>query len=86
MRTILAGTAAVIVLLAIDIQPGSAQNPTRPFCIRDGMNGPGTWDCSYYNMKQCLASASGAGGTCYENPFYQGSKKAAPQRKQRERT
>ena len=83
MRHILAGLAVAVALLAA--HAASAQNTTRPYCIRDGHGGPGMWDCSYYSWQQCLASASGAGGTCWENPNYRGPKKkgaTAPPRSQ----
>lgn len=55
-----------------------AQNTTRPFCIRDGASGRGMWDCSYHTWQQCVASASGAGGSCWENPNYKGPKRKGP--------
>ena len=72
MRHILAGLAVAVALSAATIPSASAQNTTRPFCIRDGHGGSGMWDCSYYTWQQCQASASGAGGTCWENPNYKG--------------
>jgi hypothetical protein len=73
MRYILAGLAVAGVLLGA--HAAGAQNTTRPYCIRDGASGRGMWDCSYYSMQQCLASARGAGGSCWENPNYQGPKR-----------
>jgi len=74
MRVILASLTAVIAVLTVNVGTASAQaaNPTRPYCLRDGVSGGGSWDCSYYSMAQCLASASGAGGSCQPNPWYQG--------------
>jgi uncharacterized protein DUF3551 len=75
MRVILASLAAAVAILTVNApttasaQPG---NPTRPYCLRDGINGPGMWDCSYYSMQQCLATASGNGGSCQPNPWYTG--------------
>ena len=80
MRLILAGVAAAIALLAVDMQPAAAQNTTRPYCMRGGTFGAGSWDCSYYSMQQCLASASGLNGSCGPNPFYQGPRRGAPHR------
>jgi Protein of unknown function (DUF3551) len=82
MRLILASAAAVIGLLALDIQPGAAQNTTRPFCMRGGIFGQGSWDCSYHSMQQCLDSASGLNGTCMANPWYEGPRRGAPKRRQ----
>lgn len=72
--TILASLAAAVTILTVNAPTASAQpaNTTRPYCLRDGVNGPGMWDCSYYSMQQCLDTASGAGGTCQPNPWYQG--------------
>jgi hypothetical protein len=74
MRLILASLAAAIAILTVNVETSSAQpgNPTRPYCLRDGINGAGMWDCSYYSMQQCLATASGNGGTCQPNPWYIG--------------
>jgi hypothetical protein len=74
MRLILASVAAAIAILSVNVGSAAAQpgNPHRPFCLRDGIGGAGSWDCSYYSMQQCLASAHGAGGTCQPNPWYEG--------------
>jgi hypothetical protein len=75
MRFFLAGLAAIGVLAA-DHRPAEAQSGgERPWCIRDGVYGAGSWDCSYYNLRQCEESASGAGGSCWRNPKYIPSKK-----------
>jgi hypothetical protein len=74
MRMILTGLAAAIAILAVDVSAASAQpgGTRNPFCIRDGVAGGGTWDCSYHTLAQCRASASGAGGWCTANPWYDG--------------
>jgi hypothetical protein len=74
MRYILAGLAVAIAVSAA-VNQATAQNTTRPFCIRDGHGGPGMWDCSYYTWQQCYQSTLGAGGTCWANPNYKGPKK-----------
>lgn len=86
MRFVLAGAATVFALLAADIQSASAQpgGTRNPYCIRDGVFGRGNWDCSYRTWQQCLASASGAGGTCTENPWYRGVQRG-PKRQQQQR-
>jgi uncharacterized protein DUF3551 len=77
MRLILASLAAVIAVLTVNAGAANAQpgNPHRPYCLRDGVNGAGTWDCSYYSMSQCRATASGAGGSCQPNPWYVGPRR-----------
>jgi hypothetical protein len=73
MRSITLAIAAIAATLAADVQPTQAQfsGSRNPWCIRDGTFGSGTWDCSYHNRQQCLASALGAGGWCVQNPNYQ---------------
>lgn len=73
MRIVLAAIVSFAAVIAADVQLAQAQfsNSRNPWCIRDGVNGRGTWDCSYHNQQQCLASASGAGGWCVQNPNYQ---------------
>ena len=74
MRFILAALAASVSILTANVESAVAQpaNPHRPYCLRDGALGPGTWDCTYYSMNQCRASAHGAGGSCQPNPWYIG--------------
>jgi Protein of unknown function (DUF3551) len=89
MRTILAAMtvlAGVAAIVAADVQVAQAQfsSSRNPWCIRDGVTGRGSWDCSYHNQQQCLASASGAGGWCVENPNYQSPRKSK-QRPQQQR-
>jgi hypothetical protein len=38
-----------------------------PWCAYLGGFG-GNFDCSYYNLEQCLATARGLGGYCSPNP------------------
>jgi hypothetical protein len=73
MRLILASLAAAAAIVTANVDIASAQpgNPHRPFCLRDSA-GPGTWDCSYYSMAQCLATQHGVGGSCQPNPWYVG--------------
>jgi Protein of unknown function (DUF3551) len=73
MRAMIVVISGVIAMLAADIQLSQAQfsSSRNPWCIRDGVAGRGSWDCSYHNQQQCLASASGAGGWCVQNPNYQ---------------
>jgi hypothetical protein len=75
-RIILAGLVLVAAASAFEVPSVQAQvsSSRNPWCIRDGVAGRGSWDCSYYNSAQCLASASGAGGWCTENPNYRGGK------------
>lgn len=81
MRVIIATVATAAAILSADTGPAAAQNTTRPYCLRDGVNGQGTWDCTYYSMDQCRATASGAGGSCQPNPWYQGRRPQEPYRR-----
>ncbi len=84
MRTVVVAMLGVAAVAAADVQIAEAQfsSSRNPWCIRDGVSGRGSWDCSYHNQQQCEASASGAGGWCVENPNYQPrkSKQRPPRR------
>jgi len=72
MRLLLAGIAA-IAFAAATAQPASAQPDLKhPVCMIGGYYDAGDWDCMYYNMWQCRQAASGLGGWCVTNPWYQG--------------
>jgi len=81
MRAILLGLGFLVAMVAADIQSASAATAPRPWCVRDGSFGRGSWDCTYYTFEQCLASASGNNGSCEQNPNYRG-----PQKQQRRPT
>lgn len=75
MKTIIvAGLALAAAVFEIPSAAAQVSSPRNPWCIRDGVAGRGSWDCSYHNRAQCEASASGAGGFCTENPNYRGGK------------
>ena len=82
-----AALGAVVVILAASIQVSEAQvsTPRNPYCIRDGVFGSGSWDCSFHNWQQCYDSSLGAGGWCTENPNYQPRVKQRKQRTQQQR-
>jgi hypothetical protein len=83
MRAILLGFGILVVLSAAGVQSASAATAPRPWCVRDGSFGRGSWDCTYHTFQQCLASASGNGGSCEQNPRYRGPEKQP--RRSRER-
>ena len=82
-RIILAGLALVAAATVFDVPTADAQfsSPRNPWCIRDGVNGPGTWDCTYHNRAQCEASQLGNGGFCTTNPNYQGGRQSTNPRR-----
>jgi hypothetical protein len=65
MRLASIAVLAVAAALAAGLQPAGAIHNDR-YCMR----GSSAEDCSYHTMKQCLASAHGLGGRCFENPSW----------------
>lgn len=82
-RTILAGLTLAVAATVFDVPSAEAQVSTsrNPWCIRDGEQGRGTWDCSYHNRAQCEASALGVGGWCTNNPNYRGGRQSKSPRR-----
>src|SRR5258705_10839621 len=79
------GFAVLIAALTAAVESASAQN--RPWCLRSGFTGPG-W-CGFDSFQQCMASASGQGGSCIENNMLlwqrqQDQQKKNPQRQGRQ--
>jgi hypothetical protein len=61
--------------LASPVEPTRAQtyDPAFPVCMYlVTWGGGGYYDCSYYTMAQCAASASGRAAQCDPNPYYAG--------------
>jgi hypothetical protein len=67
MRTLLVGFGILIAGLVANISSASAEY-NGEWCIADGLHGTGSLDCAYHTFQQCLASSSGNGGTCVQNP------------------
>jgi len=72
------GLAVAILTLGIvsAAAPARAQryDPAYPFCMYVvEWGGSPRYDCSFYTMEQCRASASGRGGSCDPNPYYVGA-------------
>lgn len=61
-----------LALLAIVIWPaqGSAAAPVYPWCAHYLGRSGGGHNCGFVSFEQCLATVSGIGGTCQQNPFY----------------
>ena len=76
MRAVMIGLVAAVAVVA-SAQPGSAQ--TRRWCTEGGIGSFTIPTCAYDTQAQCLASASGNGQSCNENPQYQPT--AAPKTK-----
>lgn len=76
--------AVAIVALGVASTAGQAQaqtyDPAFPVCMYVvSRGGGGYYDCSYYTMAQCAASASGRPAQCNPNPYFAG-KAAWPRR------
>jgi hypothetical protein len=54
-------------------KPAAAQ--TYPWCAyyNFGKDGGGTENCGFSTFQQCLATVTGIGGNCGQNPMYQPS-------------
>jgi hypothetical protein len=86
MRTLLIGFGVLALALAANVRTGSAQRGyDNKWCISEGLHGGGSLDCTYSTFQQCLASKSGNGGTCYENP-YPGTDRGAQMSGRRQRS
>ena len=75
MRT-LAGLAILTMSIALAGGQARAQtyNPRFPVCMAVVPWGGGVYyDCSFYTMDQCRASASGRAAQCDPNPYYAGA-------------
>lgn len=71
----------VMMGMALATAPARAQtyDPAFPVCMHVIPWGGGDYyDCSYYTMGQCAASASGRAAQCDLNPFYAGSTASSP--------
>ena len=67
--------ALAVLTVGIALTAGQAQaqtyDPDFPVCMHVVAGRGGTYyDCSYYTMAQCLASASGRAAQCDSNPYY----------------
>jgi hypothetical protein len=73
----LAGLAILTMSIALASGQARAQtyDPRYPVCMTViTVPGGGVWfDCSYYTMDQCRASASGRAAQCDPNPYYVGA-------------
>jgi hypothetical protein len=73
MRITLMALAGLATLLAVPVMTPSTSNAEviYPWCAHYGRDS-GT-NCGFVTFQQCLATVSGIGGFCAENPFYQGA-------------
>ena len=65
-------TAAVLAIVLLQTAPVHAEI-LYPWCaVFSGADGDNGSSCGFVTHAQCLATISGTGGTCYENPAYPG--------------
>jgi len=63
------GLSALGILLAVTaVAPRADAAPSYRYCAEYGYRGDMT--CAYDTFEQCLATASGVGGSCRENPWW----------------
>ena len=82
--------ALTILTMGIALASGQAgaqtYDPAFPVCMHVIPWGGGAYyDCSYYTMAQCAASASGRAAQCDPNPYYAGSTASSPRNGRRYR-
>jgi hypothetical protein len=73
MRKLIYGLGALWIALltqAGGISPAAAE-PVYPWCAHyGGRDMGGAANCGFSTYQQCMATISGMGGYCAENPFY----------------
>ncbi len=79
MRPTLAALALAAALIGAP-QAASAQSPySYPWCAKLYLKN-GATSCYYASWQLCMATVSGIGGYCYQNPAYRGAAASSPRR------
>ena len=73
MRTLALTIFTMGIVLAAGDTRAQTYDPAFPVCMFVVKIDGGYYDCSYYTMAQCAASASGRGLQCDPNPYYAGA-------------
>lgn len=74
MRTLAVTILTMGIALAVGQAKAQTYDPAFPVCMHVIPWGGGAYyDCTYYTMPQCAASASGRAAQCDLNPFYAGT-------------
>jgi hypothetical protein len=70
----IAGGALIATALSLGAfgTAAQAQNTRYPWCAVSAQDNVELADCTYSTFQQCLATISGLGGFCRENPRYVG--------------
>jgi hypothetical protein len=79
MRTLAFTVLTMVIVLAVGASQAQTYDPAFPVCMYVVKIDGGYYDCRYYTMTQCAASASGRGLQCAPNPYYAGAT-ASPRR------
>jgi len=70
MRFAIYSLFLVAITLAGDTGAATAQSGRYyPWCFRNDRTQSNSLSCFYTTRSQCMATLSGLGGTCVENPF-----------------
>jgi hypothetical protein len=72
MRLAFVGLLTAAAALMVDVQPSVAQFNSRYCTIGTSRDSSGMPHCAYHTWQQCMASASGMGQYCTENPNWRG--------------
>jgi len=76
MRFAMIGIGLAAMAFAAGVQPGNAAWGNSRYCTAGGGGGSsGEMICSYNTWEQCMASASGLGRYCTENPAIEWAKR-----------
>jgi len=76
MRILASTIVAIGMVLPAGQAPAQTYDPAFPICMRVVPSGGGSYyDCTYYTMLQCAASASGRAAQCDVNPYYLGPRR-----------
>ena len=74
MRTLAVTMLTISIALAAAQARAQTYDPAFPVCMHVVTRGGGAYyDCTYYTMAQCAASASGRAAQCNLNPYYAGA-------------
>ncbi len=68
---LLAITTLATAAMFVEAKPARA-DVLYPWCAVENGKGGGATNCGFVTYGQCLATISGIGGYCYENPAYPG--------------
>ena len=82
--------AFTILTMGMALAAGHARaqtyDPAFPVCMHVvSLRGGSYYDCTYYTMAQCAASASGRAAQCDPNPYYAGATASATRNNRRYR-